>query len=175
MVSVNRAEALLGLGRLDRYLASDRSHARLDPAAVSIDIVEFERLARAALDAVRRGSADAVPMLQAAASLRPAPFLADEGADDWADDTRGELLRLALEVRRTLAARLVEAGETEQAVGWMMAVIADDPYDEPTHHELIRVLADARRHGEARRAHRAYTARMAEREVETAPFDLIVG
>ena len=27
-----------------------------------------------------------------------------------------------------IAARLVEAGETEQAVGWLMAVIADDPY-----------------------------------------------
>ena len=121
------------------------------------------------------GSADAVPLLQAAASLHPAPFLADEGADDWADDTRDELLRLAVEVKRTLAARLVEAGETEQAVGWLMAVIADDPYDEPTHHELIRVLANARRHGEARRAHRAYTARMAELEVETAPYDLIVG
>lgn len=177
-VALSTARAVLDPGRryeADRYLASDRSHARLDPATVSIDVVEFERLARAALDAVRRGSADAVPMLQAAASLHPAPFLADEGADDWADDTRDELLRLALEVRRTLAARLVEASQTEQAVGWLMAVIADDPYDEPTHHELIRVLADARRHGEARRAHRAYTARMAELEVETAPFDLIVG
>ena len=50
-----------------------------------------------------------------------------------------------------------------------MAVIADDPYDEPTHHELIRVLAHARRHGEARRAQRTYTARMAELEVEPAP------
>ena len=177
-VALSTARAVLDPGRrydADRYLASDRNRARLDPTTVSIDVVEFERIARSALDAARNGSADAVPLLQAAASLHPAPFLADEGADDWADDTRDELLRLAVEVKRILAARLVEAGETEQAVGWLMAVIADDPYDEPTHHELIRVLARARRHGEARRAQRTYTARMAELEVEPASYDVIVG
>ncbi len=176
-VAQSTARAVLDPGRqhdADRYLASDGSHARLDPTTVSIDIVEFERVARAALDAARSGSADAVPLLQAAASLHPAPFLADEAVDDWADDIRDELLRLAVEVKRTLAARLVEAGETEQAVGWLMAVIADDPYDEPTHLGLIRVLATARRHGEARRAYRAYAARMAELEVETGAFEAVV-
>jgi DNA-binding SARP family transcriptional activator len=177
-VALSTARAVLDPGRqhdADRYLASDRSQARLDPTTVSIDIVGFEGLARAALEAARSGSADAVPLLQAAASLHTAPFLADEAVDEWADDIRAELLRLAIEVKRTLAARLVEAGATEQAVGWLMAVIAEDPYDEPTHHELVRVLAHARRHGEARRAYRAYTARMAEIEVEPAPFDVIVG
>jgi len=177
-VALSTARAVLDPGRrhdADRYLASDRGQARLDPTTVSIDIVEFEGLARAALDAARSGSADAVPLLQAAASLHTAPFLADEAVDEWADDIRAELLRLAIEVKRTLAARLVEAGATEQAVGWLMAVIAEDPYDEPTHHELVRVLAHARRHSEARRAYRAYTARMAEIEVEPAPLDAIVG
>lgn len=177
-VALSTARAVLDPGRrhdADRYLASDRGQARLDPTTVSIDIVEFEGLARAALDAARSGSADAVPLLQAAASLHTAPFLADEAVDEWADDIRAELLRLAIEVKRTLAARLVKAGATEQAVGWLMAVIAEDPYDEPTHHELVRVLAHARRHGEARRAYRAYTARMAEIEVEPATFDAIVG
>ncbi|MDZ5623642.1 BTAD domain-containing putative transcriptional regulator [Nocardioides bizhenqiangii] len=177
-VALSTARAVLDPGRrhdADRYLVSDRSHVRLDPTTVSVDVVEFERIARAALDAARTGSADAVPLLQAAASLHPAPFLADEGADDWADDTRDELLRLAVEVKRALAGRLVAGGETEQAVGWLMAVIADDPYDEPTHHELIRVLAHARRHGEARRAQRVYAARMAELEVEPTAYQAIVG
>jgi len=175
-VALSTARAVLDPDRrydADRYLASDRSHARLDPATVSIDIVEFERVARAALDAARAGSADAVPLLQAAASLHPAPFLADEAPDGWAEETHDELLRLAVEVKRTLTRRLVEAGETEQAVGWLMAVIADDPYDEPTHLDLVRVLAQARRHGEARRAYRSYTAKMAELEVEPTPFDEI--
>lgn len=177
-VALSTARAVLDPGRqhdADHYLASDRSSARLDPTTVSIDIVEFERLARAALDAVRSGSADAVPLLQAAASLHPAPFLADESVDEWADEVRDEMLRLAIEVKRTLAARLVEAGETEQAVGWLMAVITEDPYDEPTHHELVRVLADARRHGEARRAYRVFAARMSELDVALVPFDEIVG
>ena len=177
-VALSTARAVLDPGRrhdADHYLSSDRSNARLDPMTVSIDIVEFERLARSALDAARAGSADAVPLLQAAASLHAAPFLADEAADEWADDIRADLVRLAVEVKRILAARLVDAGETEQAVGWLMAVLDDDPYDEPSHHDLIGVLAGARRHGEARRAYRSYTARMAELEVEPAPFDVIVG
>jgi DNA-binding SARP family transcriptional activator/tetratricopeptide (TPR) repeat protein len=177
-VALSTARAVLDPGRrhdADRYLASDRSHARLDPATVSIDLVEFERLAHAALDAVRTGSADAVPLLQAAASLHPAPFLADEAVDDWADEIREELLRLAVDVKRTLAGCLAAAGETEQAVGWLMAVIVDDPYDEPTHLSLVRMLAQARRHGEARRAYRAYTGRMAELAVEPTPYDVVAG
>lgn len=177
-VALSTARAVLDPGRChdaDRYLASDRSHARLDPTTVSIDIVEFERAARSALDAARAGSADAVPLLQAAASLHPAPFLADEAVDDWADEVRDELLRLAVEVKRTLADCLVADGETEQAVGWLMAVIVDDPYDEPSQHRLIQVLAQARRHGEARRAYRAYATRMGELEVEPTPFESIVG
>lgn len=177
-VALSTARAVLDPGKehdADHYLASDRSQARLDPATVSIDVVEFERVARSGLDAARTGSADAVPLLQAAASLHPAPFLADETTDGWADEVRDDLLRLAVEVRRTLAALLVDAGETEQAVGWLMAVIADDPYDEPSHHTLVRVLAGARRHGEARRAHRAYAARMAELEIEAASYDAVAG
>jgi DNA-binding SARP family transcriptional activator len=177
-VALSTARAVLDPERrydADHYLASDRSHARLDPATVSIDIVEFERIARAALDGARGGSADAVPLLQAAASLHPAPFLADEAHDEWAGEVHDELLRLAIEVKRTLARRLVAAGETEQAVGWLMAVLADDPYDEPTHLDLVRVLARARRHGEARRAHRSYATRMGEIEVEPTAYDAVVG
>jgi DNA-binding SARP family transcriptional activator len=173
-VALSTARAVLDPRRqheADRYLVSDRGHARLDPTAVSIDVVEFEQIARDALDAARSGSPDAVPLLQAAAALHPAPFLADEAPDDWAADVRDELLRLAVEVQRTLAGHLVEAGETEQAVGWLMAILAEDPYDEPTHLDLVRVLAGARRHGEARRAHRSYAARMAELEIEPTPYD----
>lgn len=173
-VALSTARAVLDPGRehdADRYLAADRSHARLDPTTVSIDIVEFERIARAGIEAARTGSADAVPLLQAAASLHPAPFLADETqVDDWAGATAAEMGRLAVDVKRALAGQLVTAGETERAVGWLMAVLADDPYDEPTHLDLVRVLAGARRHGEARRAHRAYVARMAELEIDPTPY-----
>ncbi|WP_281370714.1 BTAD domain-containing putative transcriptional regulator, partial [Nocardioides stalactiti] len=177
-VALSTARAVLDPERrhdADRYLSSDRSNARLDPATVSIDIVEFEQLARAALEANRNGSADAVPLLEAAALLHPAPFLADDASDDWAEEVRDDLLRLAAEVKRTLAARLVAEGDTEPAVGWLMSVVADDPYDEPSHHDLVRVLAQARRHGEARRAFRSYTARMAELDVATTPYEDITG
>jgi DNA-binding SARP family transcriptional activator len=177
-VALSTARAVLDPGRehdADHYLAADRSHARLDPTSVSIDVVEFERVALAAVDAARSGSADAVSLLEAAASLHPAPFLADEAhTDEWAEETAAEMQRLAVEVKRTLAGHLVGAGETEQAVGWLMAVLADDPYDEPTHLDLVRVLAQGRRHGLARRAHRAYAARMAELEITPTPYDDVV-
>jgi DNA-binding SARP family transcriptional activator len=176
-VALSTARAVLDPHRQhdgDRYLASEGGHLRLDPTAVSIDVAEFEQVARDALDAARTGSADAVPLLQAAATLHPAPFLADEAPDDWADDVRGELLRLAVEVQRTLAGHLVQAGETEQAVGWLMAILTEDPYDEPTHLDLVRVLAHGRRHGEARRAYRTYVARMTELDIPPTPFDDVV-
>jgi DNA-binding SARP family transcriptional activator len=164
-VALSTARAVLDPERrhdADRYLASDRSQARLDPDTVSIDVVEFDRMGRAALDAAGSGAADAVPLLQAAASLHPAPFLDDETHGDWADEVRDDLLRLSLEVKRTLAALLAAGHDPERAVPWLMSVLADDPYDEPAHLDLVRLLARARRHGEARRAYRAYAARMAD-------------
>ncbi|HEX6150221.1 BTAD domain-containing putative transcriptional regulator [Nocardioides sp.] len=171
-VALSTARAVLDPGRRhdpDTYLASDRSQARLDPDTVSIDVVEFDRLGRAALDAARSGAADAVPLLQAAASLHPAPFLDDETHGDWAEEVRDDLLRLSVEVKRTLAARLAAGPDPGRAVPWLMAVLADDPYDEPAHVDLVRLLARTRRHGEARRAYRAYAARMADIAVQPRP------
>jgi DNA-binding SARP family transcriptional activator len=49
-------------------------------------------------------------------------------------------------------------------------VLSRDPYDERAHLQLVSALSAAGRHGEARRAYRAYSGRMAEIDVEPAPF-----
>jgi len=51
-----------------------------------------------------------------------------------------------------------------------MRALETDPYDEPAHLELVRVLEAAGQRGEARRAYRTYIRRMAELEVEPTPY-----
>jgi predicted ATPase/DNA-binding SARP family transcriptional activator/Tfp pilus assembly protein PilF len=150
----------------DRYLAADRDQVRLDPTTVALDVAEFERAADLGLRTAAAGDPDAIRLLQAAAALYPAPFLADEPASEWAGEVRDELRGLAMHVRRSLAALLAAAGEDAQATTWLLAIVADDPYDERAHLDLIEALSREGRHGEARRAHRTYAARMAELEIE---------
>ena len=47
-----------------------------------------------------------------------------------------------------------------------MRILDVDPYDEDAHLGMIRSLLAQRRHGEARRAYRAYCARLAELDLD---------
>ena len=70
--------------------------------------------------------------------------------------------------------RLVEghagAGNTDEALRHGLRLLRVDPYDEPTHLVLVGRLAAARRHGEALRHYRLYTARMRDLGIEPAGF-----
>lgn len=163
-VGLSNARATLDPGRRHdpgRFLHADREQVWLDPTEVAIDVVEFEALAEAGLRAARSGDGMAVVLLQAAAARYTGPFLADEAPDDWVIEVRDRVRATAGSVKRALA-RLLTRDDPERAVGWWVSVLRDDPYDEEAHLELIRALASARRHGEARRARRVYVARMAE-------------
>lgn len=157
-----------------RYVVADRDQVHLDLDTVSLDIEEFHRVAQSALAAARRGEWDAVALLQAAASLYPAAFLADEPAPAWADTTRDELHDLSLQVKRTLADLLRSTGRVDQAITWLLALVADDPYDESAHHTLITALHQQGRHGEARRAHRSYAAAMADLDITPKPLSSLL-
>ena len=50
-------------------------------------------------------------------------------------------------------------------------MLEQDPYDEEAHLGIVRTLAAARRHGEARRCHAIYRARMAAIGLESMPFE----
>jgi DNA-binding SARP family transcriptional activator len=77
---------------------------------------------------------------------------------------------LYLHVTRSLGGLAAERGDVDVATRYLMRAIAADPYDEPAHLELVRCLRTARRHGEAHRAYERYLGRMAELDVEPAPF-----
>ncbi|MGL6280149.1 MAG: BTAD domain-containing putative transcriptional regulator, partial [Gaiella sp.] len=55
-----------------------------------------------------------------------------------------------------------------------LRLLALDPADEEVHLGLIRMLADAGRHGEARRAHRRYVQQMRELGLEPVALDAAI-
>jgi DNA-binding SARP family transcriptional activator len=83
---------------------------------------------------------------------------------------REEARAAYLEIARALADDALAAQDPDPAIRYLLRILEKDPFDEAAHLALVSALAIARRHGEARRAYRAYTARMAEIGVEAAPF-----
>ncbi|WP_340539964.1 BTAD domain-containing putative transcriptional regulator [Nocardioides sp. GXZ039] len=161
----------------DHYLRADRESVRLDVDHVEIDAVVFAQTAAGALRALRGGERTdlaVVEELERAAAMYAGHYLDDDPYGAWVVDTRDELLRTALEVKRELAMALLARGEPQRAIPWLVGLLADDPYDEPSHLNLIGTLHEARRYGEARRAYRAYRDRMQEIGVPVTPFDRLI-
>jgi len=157
----------------DHYVVADRESARLNVATVAIDAARFADVADAALRLSRAGDPAAVEALENASAAYTGDFLEDDPYHPWAAETRDRLRALAAEVRRELV-RAVEAGDPERAVPWLLTLLSDDPYDESSHHRLIRILHQAGRHGEARRAHRRYLNSMAEIDVPAMPLEALL-
>lgn len=153
----------------DHFLVTTKDDVRLNLDTVGCDIAEFEELANAGLLARREGSPDALAILQAAAVRYPAPFLAEEVDSDWAAEARERLQWLSADVKRGIVELLHAQGESESAIGWLVALVSDDSYDEAAHLDLVRSLVRSRRHGEAARAYSAYERRMRELGVEPTP------
>ncbi len=158
----------------DHYLRADRESVRLDSEHVEIDAAVFTQTAASALRAIRSGDRAAVDELERAAAMYTGHYLEDDPYSEWSADVRDELLSTALEVKRQLALALIARGERTRAIPWLVGLIADDPHDEPAHHELITALHLARRHGEVRRAYRAYAARMQEIGAPVTPLDELI-
>jgi DNA-binding SARP family transcriptional activator len=73
-------------------------------------------------------------------------------------------------VARRLARVRAAEGDLEAAARYQLRILGRDAFDEDAHLGLVEVLEVAKRHGEPRRAYRAYVARMRELDVEPAPF-----
>ena len=155
------------------FLDADRSSVRLDLEHLRLDAAVFTEAARAALASARAAESTAVERLERAAAMYTGPYLEDDLAEEWAVDVREELRAASVEVRRALVAAIHRAGEPERAIPWLMGLLADDPYDEPSHRDLVGTLVAARRYGEARRCYAAYTTRMAEIDASVDDFETL--
>jgi ATP/maltotriose-dependent transcriptional regulator MalT/DNA-binding SARP family transcriptional activator len=155
----------------DHFVRADRDYLALDLNNVVVDVEILMHEAAAGLKRLGGESrGDAAERLEHAESLYAGDFLEEDPYEDWAIPLREEARSAYLDCAHRLASDAVAAGDHAAATGYLLRVLERDPYDEHAHLELVRALNAARRHGDARRAYRAYVGRMAEVGVEPSAF-----
>ena len=130
-------------------IIADRTAVRLDVDAVQLDLA-------ALYDADHRGDDRAVVELHAGDLLPEDPY------DEWITAPRTRLRDVVVGARRRLAVAAVNDGRLDDATAELVAMLEVDPYDEAADEMLLRTLARAGRHGEARLAEQRFHAAMAE-------------
>jgi DNA-binding SARP family transcriptional activator len=148
---------------VDHLIVASASSLALNIAHLTIDAETFDEYARYGLHALRAGrTGEATPALEAAERTYTGDFLEDEPYDDLCAGAREDLRATFLQVARALAELARKAGQPDDTVRYLRRILGTDPYDEPAHQELVDVLTEHGRHGEARRAHARYVAAMSE-------------
>nr|MDT0657174.1 BTAD domain-containing putative transcriptional regulator [Micromonospora sp. DSM 115978] len=145
----------------DHFLVADQSSIALEVARVRVDVEDFLAQVAHGRRLLDRGALpEAAAVLTAADRGHGAEAFADEPYADWSVPLREEtraaylaMLRMLAQTRRTLAG-------PGAAVGYLLRLLEQDPYDEPAHRALVRALVAGGQHGEARRAFRRYEAAM---------------
>lgn len=155
----------------DHFIAGDESALWIDPAHLAVDVLAFLAEAAAGLALQRRGEvAEAREVLAAAEESYAGDFLEEDLYADWAVPLREEARGTYIAVARALARSASISRDWDAAVRYRLRILERDPYDEEAHLGLVSALLASGRHGEARRAYRAYITQMEELEVEPAPF-----
>lgn len=160
----------------DHFLYADGGAIGLRTHTAAIDVEAFLDTAAAALAARRAGHREqARPLLLSAEGLYTGDFLEEDLYEPWAAPLREEARATYSSLARALAEDATAVGDWDTAVRHWLRVLDRDPYDEPGHLALVRVLASAGRHGEAHRRYRLYVAGMREIGVEAVPFPTASG
>jgi len=159
----------------DRYLASMESAVWLRLENLDVDVEGFLSRANRALAAtVGRSHGEltgaGLEALAAAEAAYTGDFCEEDRYADWATVLREEARAAYVSVARALAQRHAAGADHETAARYLLRLLACEPYDEQAHLLLVSELDAAGRHGDARRMYRAYSARMAELDVEQAPY-----
>lgn len=171
----------VALSTVRAVLDPERAHppdhyVRADEDAITLNRVEIdvERLlddAAAGLRKAKLGAmAEARAHLEAAELAYRGDLFEEDPYADWAVDLR-EKVRLAyLDVIHKLAELAGDGGDHEARSRYLLRILEHDPYDESAHLDLVRLLAQQGRHGEARRRYRLYARTLGEIGVEAAPY-----
>jgi pimeloyl-ACP methyl ester carboxylesterase/DNA-binding SARP family transcriptional activator len=142
---------------LGRGVVADRESVRLDLDEVSTDL---EDLYRATDDA-------------AIVAVYSGEFLPEDRYEDWTTGPRDEARTRFIAASRRLAAHEREQGDPLRAASIARGILDADLYDQPAHRLVVECLLEAGEHGEAREAHRAWQAAMAELDLEPETFEVI--
>ncbi|MBB5869100.1 DNA-binding SARP family transcriptional activator [Allocatelliglobosispora scoriae] len=145
----------------ESVVIADGGSVALDTSRVVIDFETFMRQADHGLQLRRRGrDTDARTVLVAAERLYTGDFLEGESYEDWSAMPREQARATYLRVGRALAEDATRAGDTKDAIHYLLRILAMDSYDEQSHLDLIDAFSTAGQHGEARRARDRYVAAM---------------
>jgi len=159
-----RLRRVLGVGRRPALIVQGDT-ITLNPAAITIDVVELERL-------VRRGTAEA---LESAVALYQGPLLdgfriAAPAFEEWLEAERARVHELALAALRRVLTRHVRKGRLEAAIHVASRLLALDPLQEDVHRTLMRLYAQQGRRAAALRQYQACVAAQ-QRELGVEPED----
>ncbi|MEU4392816.1 tetratricopeptide repeat protein [Kribbella sp. NPDC023855] len=149
----------------DRFIGADRATIWLDGDQAAVDVEGFLHDARAGLDG------NNLARLRSAEAAYSGDFLEEDVYADWAAGMREEARALYVRVARVLAERGKD--DPDAAAGYLLRILQRDQYDERAHLGLVTAFQASGAHGEARRAYRTYIQRMAELEVEPAPYPAV--
>ena len=155
----------------DHFVAGDDASVSLALSNVEIDVESF-LLELAAVPGLRRAGreAEALERLEHGEATYLGEFLEEDVYEDWAVGLREEARMAYVGAARALAEHALENGGHDAAVRYLLRILERDAHDERAHLDLVRALAAAGRHGEARRRYHAYAAAMGEIEIEPSPF-----
>jgi DNA-binding SARP family transcriptional activator len=147
----------------DHFVDADAGSVALVTRHVALDVERF-------LEDAAAGLAGESDRLEYAEARYAGDFLEADAYEDWAVALREEARAVYVRVARVLADRALETGQPEAGGRQLRRILERDAYDERAHLALVSSLEAAGQHGEARRAYRAYSARMDEIDVEPAPY-----
>jgi DNA-binding SARP family transcriptional activator/ATP/maltotriose-dependent transcriptional regulator MalT len=155
----------------DFFVAADhdtvwlvRDHVDIDVELFLVEAAEGRRM----LAAGNRHKARA--LLADAAARYLGEFCADDPYADWAAGLRELARHTFVDTCFELARLADDLEEYSEAIRYWLRTLDVDPYDEDAHLGLVNSLRSQRRHGEARRAYRHYSAKMLELDLEPAPY-----
>jgi DNA-binding SARP family transcriptional activator len=154
----------------DHFIVADQASIAMDVTRVEVDVERFLADVAHARRLRERGAVDQLRVLLAAAvqTYRGDAF-EGEPYDDWSGPLRDEARAAQASALRLLAQAGQQVGDHDASIGYLLRLLAVDPYDEAAHRALVQTLVGAGRHGEAARAFTTYSNAM--REIGVRPPD----
>jgi DNA-binding SARP family transcriptional activator len=157
-----------------RFLLAGPTGYRLDPTVLTIDVEQFESLARVGLS--QEGQANdyqtSMRALERAIDLYKGELLADFRYAEWAFLERERLSLIAAECFRRLADMHAAAGDLDHAIALLDRLVALDPLDGPSQRALIALCLRRGRYGRANRQYSLFQARLHRAFGERPDFKL---
>ena len=137
----------------DHYIKADLVGVSLDTAHLRVDATEFLRDAdEAAALAAADDDEHALALLVELDRAYGGAAFEDDPDADWADSLREETRAARVRGLRMCARLAHRAGEHDLAISCQVRLLDNDRYDESAHRDLVGLLLETGRHGEARRA-----------------------